>query len=83
MLFMAGGYDGEPLDYAELERWRRVGYERGLRSRKGERRASPMSPGSPPARDSYEAREGSDKGVIDSLATSTRRVTEVDSLGVW
>lgn len=37
MLIMAGGYDGKPLDYAELERWTRVGYERGLRSRKGER----------------------------------------------
>jgi hypothetical protein len=37
MLIMAGGYDGKPLDYSELERWTRVGYERGMRSRKGER----------------------------------------------
>ena len=37
MLIMAGGYDGKPLDYGELERWTRVGYERGMRSRKGER----------------------------------------------
>jgi hypothetical protein len=37
MLIMAGGYDGQPLDYTELERWTRVGYERGVRSRKGER----------------------------------------------
>jgi hypothetical protein len=37
MLIMAGGYDGKPLDYAELERWTRVGYERGMRFRKGER----------------------------------------------
>jgi hypothetical protein len=28
---------GLPMDYDELERWTRVGYERGMRSRKGER----------------------------------------------
>jgi hypothetical protein len=37
MLIMAGGHDGKPLDYDDLERWTRVGYERGMRSRKGER----------------------------------------------
>jgi hypothetical protein len=37
MLIMAGGHEGKPLDYDELERWTRVGYERGMRSRKGER----------------------------------------------
>jgi hypothetical protein len=37
MLIMAGGYDGNPLDSEALERWTRVGYERGMRSRKGER----------------------------------------------
>jgi hypothetical protein len=37
MLIMAGGHDGKPLDYGELERWTRVGYERGMRSRKRER----------------------------------------------
>jgi hypothetical protein len=37
MLIMAGGGNGTPLDYDELERWTRVGYERGMRSRKGER----------------------------------------------
>jgi hypothetical protein len=37
MLIMAGGHDGKPLDFNELERWTRVGYERGMRSRKGER----------------------------------------------
>jgi hypothetical protein len=37
MLIMAGGHDGKPLDYEELERWTRVGFERGMRSRKGER----------------------------------------------
>jgi hypothetical protein len=37
MLIMASGHDGNPLDYDELERWTRVGYERGVRSRKGER----------------------------------------------
>jgi hypothetical protein len=28
MLIMAGGSNGTPLDYEELERWTRVGYER-------------------------------------------------------
>jgi hypothetical protein len=37
MLILAGGGRGLPLDYDELERWTRVGYERGTRSRKGER----------------------------------------------
>jgi hypothetical protein len=37
ILIMAGGGNGKPLDYDELERWTRVGYERGMRSRKGER----------------------------------------------
>jgi hypothetical protein len=37
MLILAGGGRGFPLDYDELERWTRVGYERGMRWRKGER----------------------------------------------
>jgi hypothetical protein len=37
MSIMASGHDGRPLDYTELERWTRIGYERGMRSRKGER----------------------------------------------
>jgi hypothetical protein len=37
MLILAGGGRGFPPNYDELERWTRVGYERGLRSRKGER----------------------------------------------
>ena len=37
MLIMAGGHEGKPQDYDELERWKRVGSERGMRSRKGER----------------------------------------------
>jgi hypothetical protein len=37
MLILAGGGRGLPLDYDALERWTRVGYERGVRSRKGER----------------------------------------------
>jgi hypothetical protein len=37
MLILAGGGHGLPLDYDELERWTRVGYERGTRFRKGER----------------------------------------------
>ena len=36
-LIMASGHDGKPIDYDELERWRRVGFERGTRFRKGER----------------------------------------------
>jgi hypothetical protein len=38
---IAGGRYGEqrhlPLDYDELEHWTRVGYERGMASRRGER----------------------------------------------
>jgi hypothetical protein len=34
MLIMAGGGNGTPMDYRELERWTRVGYERGMRPRK-------------------------------------------------
>jgi hypothetical protein len=37
MLIMASGGNGKPLDYDELERWTRIGYERGMRSRKGGR----------------------------------------------
>ena len=37
MLILAGGGRGFALDYDELERWTRVGYERRMRSRKGER----------------------------------------------
>ncbi len=37
MLIMAGDGRGLPFDYDELERWTRVGYERGMRSRQGER----------------------------------------------
>jgi hypothetical protein len=37
MLILAGGGNGEPLDYTELERCTRVGFERGMRSVKGER----------------------------------------------
>jgi hypothetical protein len=37
MLILAAGEHGLPMDYDELERWTRVGYERGMRSRKGER----------------------------------------------
>jgi hypothetical protein len=37
ILILAGGGRGFPLDYDDLERWTRVGYERWIRSRKGER----------------------------------------------
>ena len=38
MLILAGGTRGLPMDYDELARWTRVGYERAMRSRRGERR---------------------------------------------
>jgi hypothetical protein len=37
MLILAGNHRGLPFDYDELERWTRVGYERGMKSQKGER----------------------------------------------
>jgi hypothetical protein len=37
MLIAAGDGRGLPMDYDELQRWTRVGYERGTRSGKGER----------------------------------------------
>jgi hypothetical protein len=36
MLIMASGHDGNLMDYEALERWSRVGCERGMRFRKGE-----------------------------------------------
>jgi hypothetical protein len=39
MLILAGDGRGLPIDYDELEPWTRVGYERGMRSRKGERQS--------------------------------------------
>ena len=37
MLILAGGGHGVALNYGELERWTRIGFERGTRSRHGER----------------------------------------------
>ena len=37
MLILAGGSNGKPLDYGELEPWTRVGFERGTRSLREER----------------------------------------------
>jgi hypothetical protein len=37
ILILAGGGHGLPMDYDELERWMTVGYERGMRFRKGKR----------------------------------------------
>ena len=34
MLILDGNYRGLPFDYNELERWTRVGFERGERSRR-------------------------------------------------
>jgi hypothetical protein len=37
MLILAGAGKGVPLNYSELERWTRAGFERSTRSRHGER----------------------------------------------
>jgi hypothetical protein len=37
MLILAGGGRGLPLDYDELERWTRIGFERVSAMRRGER----------------------------------------------
>jgi hypothetical protein len=37
ILILAGGGRGLPLDYYELARWTRVGFERRTASRRGER----------------------------------------------
>ena len=37
MFVLAGEGRGFPVDYDELERWTRLGCERGMRFRKGER----------------------------------------------
>src|SRR5215207_4290986 len=37
MLILTAGGRGVPLDYGALERWTRVGYERGTKARHGER----------------------------------------------
>jgi hypothetical protein len=37
MLILAAGDRGLPMDYDELERWTRVGFERGTAMRRGER----------------------------------------------
>jgi hypothetical protein len=37
MLILAAGDRGLPMDYDELERWTRVGFERGSAMRRGER----------------------------------------------
>ena len=36
MLIMASGHDGKPMDYDELERWTRAGFERGNKVPQGE-----------------------------------------------
>jgi hypothetical protein len=37
MLIMAAGHEAKPLDHKALARWTPVDYERGMRSREGER----------------------------------------------
>jgi hypothetical protein len=44
MLIVAENGCGLPFDYDELERWTRVGYERGMRSRKGSAELVAMPP---------------------------------------
>ena len=36
-MIMCGGHDGKPFDFEALERFTRLGFERGMRFRKGER----------------------------------------------
>jgi hypothetical protein len=36
MLILAGGGHGVPLDYRDLERWTRIGFERGMASGNGD-----------------------------------------------
>jgi hypothetical protein len=73
---MAGGGNGIPLDYDELERWARIGYERGMRSRKGEAvtevRRGACSAGSAAPKDSRQARGVElrhDAAPADAVAT--------------
>jgi hypothetical protein len=35
MLILAGGSEAKPLDYGELERWTRIGFERGTAFQRG------------------------------------------------
>jgi hypothetical protein len=37
MLILAAGDRGLPMDYDELDRWTRIGFERGMAMRRGER----------------------------------------------
>jgi hypothetical protein len=37
MLILAGGREGIPLDYGELEHWTRIGIEQGTPFQRGER----------------------------------------------
>jgi hypothetical protein len=59
MLILAGNHRGLPFDYDELERWTRVGYERGMRSRKG---SGDQSCGKAPAHREWESPGGSLRG---------------------
>ena len=36
MLILAGGGSGFPLNYDELERWTRIGFERGMKVTQGQ-----------------------------------------------
>jgi hypothetical protein len=36
-MILTGGREGKPLDYGELERWPRTGFERGTAFQRGER----------------------------------------------
>jgi hypothetical protein len=50
MLILAAGGSGKALDYSELERWTRVGYERGVGS------AEMITVDSPPPKDLLRSR---------------------------
>jgi hypothetical protein len=68
MLIMASGHDGKPLDSAELERWTRTGFERGMRFVRA--RGSHICGKTP-------ARSGMDSAPRSSLTEGLYRCVEV------
>jgi hypothetical protein len=58
-LILAAGGKGTPLDYGELERWTRLGYERGTAFRRRERMRISRFRSDPPASSSIPWHAGS------------------------
>jgi hypothetical protein len=65
MVILAGDGRGLPFDDDELERWTRVGYERGVRSRKVSAESAPM----PPAGEDQKPPEPKLPGALSNPAT--------------